>query len=248
VLTQKNPQGKFHIRPLDPQNRAYRMTATYQFTNGQSSVVEVRGVGAKTFVLNQPTQLAVPITVIASDPLKHFSKMATELSYKPVDSDTEQTKLLTFASNGETQTWTVFRSSTTEKPKYQWRLTTFATSGAERRTDWQSSSDQLLVVGEVFENLLQVSVRMLVPDFKAAGLLGAKLHLQYDDAAPGVSGTKDIFFMAPSLEPTIWAVPKKPGGGPNYQYTVTWIGSDGKQQVVGPRTTADEDLLLHPAL
>jgi hypothetical protein len=248
VLTKEKPQGRFHIRPLDPQNRAYRLTSTYQFTTGQSSVVELKGVGAKTFVLNQPTQLTVPITVIASDPLKHFSKMAAELSYKPADSDTEQTKLLTFSSNGETQTWTVFRSSAAEKPAYQYRLTTFATNGSERRTDWTSSSDQLLVVGEVFDSVLQVSVRMLVPDFKSAGLLGAKLHLQYGDAADGVAGNKDMIFMGPKLEPTVWAVPKKPGGGGNYDYTITWIGSDGKQQVVGPRTSADEELLLHPAL
>jgi hypothetical protein len=248
VLTQQKPQGKFHIRPLDPQNRAYRLTSTYQFNTGQTSVVEIKATGAKTFVINQPTQLAVPITVIASDPLKHFSRMAAELSYKPVDSDTEQTKLLTFSSNGETQTWTVFRSSTAEKPEYQWRLTTFATNGSERRTDWQSSKDQLLVVGEVFESVLQVSVRMLVPDFKEAGLLGARLHLQYDDAASGAAKTKDMVFMAPSLEPVVWAVPKKAGGGGNYNYTITWIGSDGKLQVVGPRTTADEELLLHPAL
>jgi hypothetical protein len=248
VLTQQKSQGKFHIRPLNPQNRAYKLTATYQFKTGQTSVVELKGVGAKTFVLNQPTQLAVPITVIASDPLKHFSKMAAELSYKPADSDTEQTKLLTFSSNGETQTWTVFRASAAEKPAYQYRLTMFATNGSERRTDWQSSSDQLLVVGEVFQSVLQVSVRMLVPDFKAAGLLGAKLHLQYGDAAEGIAGNKDMVFMTPNLEPTAWAVPKKPGGSGNYDYTITWIGSDGKQRVVGPRSTADEELLLHPAL
>jgi hypothetical protein len=89
---------------------------------------------------------------------------------------------------------------------------------------------------------------MLVPDFKEAGLLGAKLHLQYDAAADGVAKTKDMVFMAPSLEPVVWAVPKKAGGGGNYNYTVTWIAKDGKQQIVGPRTTADEELLLHPAL
>ena len=106
----------------------------------------------------------------------------------------------------------------------------------------------MLVVGEVFDSVLQVSVRMLVPDFKSAGLLGAKLHLQYGDAADGVAGTKEMIFMGPTLEPKVWAVPKKSGGSANYDYTITWIGSDGKQQVVGPRTSADEELLLHPAL
>src|SRR5262249_57557603 len=103
---------------VEPQIRDYRISDKYEFKTGQSSVVEMKGVGAKTFVLNQPTQLAVPITIIASDPLKHFTKMAAELSYKPDDSDTEQTKLLTFSANGETQTWTVFRSSAAEKPTY----------------------------------------------------------------------------------------------------------------------------------
>lgn len=248
VLTQQQASGRFHIRPLDPQRRAYRLTANYQFKNGQSSLVELDGVGAKTFVLNQPTQLAVPITFVASDPLKHFTKIAVELSYRPAGGDVDQTKLLTFSSNGETQTWTVFRPAVTEKPQYQYRVTTFAATGAENRTDWQTSNDQLLVVGEVFQSVLQVAVRMLLTDFKGAGLLGVRLHLKFPDAADGVAATRDIFFMTPSLEPALWIVPRKPGGSSNYEYTVTWIGVDGTQRIVGPRTTADQELLLHPAL
>jgi hypothetical protein len=57
-----------------------------------------------------------------------------------------------------------------------------------------------------------------------------------------------MLFMVPTMDPTMWAVPKKTGGGSSYQYTVTWIGTDGKQTVVGPRTTQDEELLLNPAL
>ena len=248
VLTQQKTQAKFHIRPLDPQRRKYTLITNYQFKDGQSSQIEALGEGEKTFVLNQPTQLAVPITIIGSDPLKHFSKMVVELSYKPAGGVPEQQKLLTFSSNGETQTWTVFRSSIAEKPNYQYRLTLFATNGAETRKDWQTSSDQLLVVGERFESLLEVSVRMLVPDFRAVGLLGAKLRLDFKDAAQGVDPDKEIFFMVPSAEPLRWMVPRKPGGGNEYEYTITWINADGTQKVVGPRKTADEELILHPML
>lgn len=248
VLTQQNAAAQFHIRPLDPQRNAYRLRTSYQFKTGQASHVESSGVGAKTFVLNQPAQLAVPITVIASDPLKHFTRIAVEMSYTPADGSAEQSRLLTFSSNGETQTWTVFRSSITEKPAYQYRVTTFAANGSENRSDWQAGSDQLLVIGEVFQGVLQVAVRMLVTDFKAANLLGARLRLQYPDAAEGVAATKEIFFRGPSMEPVMCTVPKKPGGGNSYQYTVTWISMDGGQNTVGPRTTSDEDLLLHPDL
>ena len=78
------------------------------------------------------------------------------------------------------------------------------------------SSNQLLVIGEVFEGLLEVSIRMLVPDFPGAGLLGARLHMSYSDGAPGVTSSKDFFFQAPMADPIRWAVPKKAGGGKEY--------------------------------
>ena len=247
VLTQQKPESAFHIRPVDPQRRGYRLKSNYMFKTGEAAPVEQSGTGAKTFVLNQPAQLSVPITVVASDPLKRFSKVAVELVYKP-EGQPEQPKLLTFTANGETQVWTISRSSATEKPVYQSRTTLFATNGAQMQTDWQTGSDRLLIVGERFESVLEVSVRLLVPDFRAAGLLGAKLRLQYKDAAEHADDDKEMVFMTPTLDPFRWVVPKKPGGGENYEYTVTWIMADGTQKVVGPRTTADEELILHPAL
>jgi hypothetical protein len=247
VLTQPKAEASFHIRPRDPQRRSYSLKANYMYKTGEAFPVEQSGTGARTFVLNQPAQLSVPITVVSSDPLKRFSKIAAELAYPPPGGP-EQQKLLTFAANGETQTWTISRSSPTEKPKYQYRTTLFAVNGTQARIDWQPSSDQLLVVGEKFEHVLEVSVRVLVPDFRAAGLLGAKLRLQYRDAAEHADDDKEMVFMTPTPEPFRWVVPKKPGGGENYEYTVTWINADGTQKVVGPRTTADEELILHPLL
>jgi hypothetical protein len=248
VLTQASPSGKFHIRPLDPQKRAYNIKSDFQFKTGQTSTVQQQGNGQRTFVLNQPTELAVPLTVIAADPLKHFSKMVVELAFQASDGTPEQDKLLTFSSNGETQTWTLFRSTSSEKPSYRYRTTLFSTNGSETQSDWKMASDQLLVVGETFAGLLEVNIRMLITDFRAAGLLGAKLHLEYADAAPGVNSAKDMFFTAPSTDTPKWSVPKKPGGGREYSYTVTWIKTDGSQNVVGPRKVSDEELLLHPLL
>jgi hypothetical protein len=246
VLTKANPQVSFHIRPLDPQLRSYKLKTVYQFKTGESMTIEQAGTGEKTFVLNQPTQLAVPLTVIGSDPLKRFSKMIAELSYSSAGS--ERQKLMTFTGNGETQTWTIFRSTIDEKPAYKYRTTLFETNGAQTRGDWTTGSDQLLVIGEKFEELLEVSVRLLVPDFRVANLLGAKLRLEYKDAAPHADKDKEQIFMTPSTEALRWAVPKKPGGGKAYEYTVTWINADGTQKVVGPRQTSDEELILHPLL
>jgi hypothetical protein len=114
--------------------------------------------------------------------------------------------------------------------------------------DWTSSSERFLVVGERFEELLQVRVRLLVPNFQAAGLMGAKLRLQYNEAAEHVDNDKEHFFEETSRDPLEWVVPKRTKGSDQYEYTVTWISSDGTQNVVGPRTTQDEELLLHPAL
>lgn len=248
ALTQAEPEAQLKVRPWRPEARGYELSARYIFAEGDPATVERTGAGAAAIVLNQPTHRAVPITIAAADPLGRFQKIVVELEHRPGGGRPAQHRVLTFSSNGETQTWTVFRESPGVDPVYRYRTTVFADDGSQAQSEWRTASDRFLVVGEVFEELLSVAVRLLVPDFTAAGLLGVKLRLHYPDAAEHADDDREHFFAAPSLEPFQWTVPKRPGGGDQYEYTVTWINTDGSQRVVGPVRTADEELILHPSL
>jgi hypothetical protein len=227
--------------------RRYQLTVKYTFTSGASAVEEYAGTGAATFVINQPVALAVPVTVFASDPLARFSKLAVELAYAPA-AGAEQTKLLTFTSGGENQVWTLMRGAASDPLKYKFRVTSFAKNGAQTQSDWRTAQERLITVGDVFEELLEVTAQVMVVDFRGEGLAGLKLKLRYPDAAPGADDDKEFLVMAPPTEPLKWVVPKKPGGGESYEYTVTWIKTDGTQKKVGPLMSSDEVLLLHPGL
>ena len=109
----------------------------------------------------------------------------------------------------------------------------------------QETPERQLIVGDVFESLLTAEVRFLVPDFTSAGFQGAKLSLDYPDAAPGTDGTEEEFFTG-TPQPLIWRVPRRPGGSAEYRYTVLWVRSDGTQVAVGPTTTSEELLMIFP--
>ena len=53
-------------------------------------------------------------------------------------------------------------------------------------------------------------MRFLVPEFTAAGFQGAKLTLEYPQAAPGTDGTEEEFFSGVP-QPFTWRVPRPPG-------------------------------------
>lgn len=248
VIKQAVTDFTFRIRPRDLQRRAFRLSLKYLFAAGETVETKITGAGATAIVVNQPAQTAVPITVLASDPLQRFSKLMAELAYRPGAPRPDQEKLLTFTAGGETQTWTIFRASAQEKIEYDYRVTAIGKDGTQERGEWTKSGERFLTVGDVFEELLKVNVRLLVDNFQEAGLLGVRVKLLYRDAAPHSDPDKEIFFKAPAADAVPWVVPKKPGGRNQYEFTVTWIQKTGSMTTVGPRTTSDEELLLHPAL
>jgi len=247
LLRQDAPSNTFYIRPKDTEKRGYRMEATFGFAEGEPATAEFEGDGAQTLVLNQPSHRAVAITVAAQDPLRRFQKINTELKYDPPGDGSEQHKLFEM-TGGESRVWTIFRDTPDTEPVYDYRVTEFRSDGSHHQIDWREGSSRLLVVGDVFSELLTVQVNVLVPDFAAAGLLGVKLKLKYPDAPEGFDDDIEAFFQAPPAEPFEWRVPKKPGGGDEYEMTVTWLNLDGTSKVVGPRVSTEETLLLHPAL
>lgn len=241
LLSQAAPTAVVPIRPPNGAGRSFRVRNTFSY-EAADEAVEVAGAGDSLVVVNPPTARAIPISIAAADPLGRFRKINVELSYAGGTGQPEQSRLIELAGDGASAAWTLFRPDEHAEAKYRYRVTQFGRDGTTRTSDWQQTIERQLIVGDVFEGILAVEVRFLVPDFSSLGFMGAKLALEYPDVAPQGDGTAEKFFTG-TPEEFVWRVPKKPGGSAQYRYTVQWVRPNATLQAVGP-TQSDEELLL----
>ncbi len=246
VLTQAQASAVVPIRPRDPALRGYSVDAQFFFVDGRRETVRLDDRGTKTLVLNQPTDQSIPISVRAKDPLARFEEISVELETQPA-SGSPQTHVMTLTGEAANQTWTIVPGDGVTAPSYRYRVTLFGQDGTTNVEDWQTSTARTLVVGDVFESILDVQVRLAVPDFAAAGLRFVKLRLEYPDAPDGIDADKEMVFDAPT-EPVRWRMPRKAGADDQYQYTTTWMWADGRREEFGPHSVDDEVLILDPEL
>jgi hypothetical protein len=244
LLTEGSPAAVVPVRPPDGQSRKFTVSNRFFYETAEE-VVELEGEGDSTVVVNPPTARAVPISITAADPLGRLRKVSVELSYTPGTGQPEQSRLVELPGDGASAAWTLFRPDDRTEARYRHRETLFAKNGTTDTGDWEQTIERQLIVGDVFEGLLEVEARILVPDFASIGYMGAKLHLEYPDAPPQADGSVEKFFTGPP-EPFVWRVPKKPGGSGQYQYTVQWVRTNSTIETVGPVTSAEELLLLFP--
>ena len=232
------------IRPPEGASRAFTVETTF-FYAGATEVVTVTGAGTTTVVLNPPTTRAIPVSLSAADPLGRFKKVAVELSYPGAGGQADQTRLLELTGDAQSGAWTFFRRDGDLLSRYRYRVTLFGRDGTVEVGDWAETPERQLVVGDVFADILAVETRFLVTDFTAAGFQGAKLTLEYPEAAPGTDGVEEEFFTG-APQPFTWRVPRPAGASTSYRYTVQWVRSTGTQQVIGPVTTNEELLMIFP--
>jgi hypothetical protein len=244
LLTEGSTSAVVPVRPPDGQSRRYSVSNRF-FYDTTEEVVELEGEGDSTVVINPPTARAVPISISAADPLGRLRKVTVELSYTPGPDQPEQSRLVELPGDGASAAWTLFRPDDRTVAKYGYRVTLFDKNGTTDTGDWEQTIERQLIVGDVFEGLLEVEARFLVADFASLGFMGAKLHLEYPDAPPQADASVEKFFTG-TPEPFIWRVPKKPGGTGQYQYTVQWIRANSTTETVGLVTSAEELLLLFP--
>ena len=242
VFSRTFPGAVVPIRPPAGGTRDFTVETTF-FYAGATEVVTATGSGATTVVINPPTTRAVPVSISAADPLGRFKKVAVELSYAATPGHPEQTKLVELTGDAESKAWTFFRSTDDGSVRYRYRVTNFGKDGTVARADWVETPERQLIVGDVFAEIISVEARFLVPDFTAAGFQGAKLTLEYPEAAPGTDGVEEEFFSG-APQPFTWRVARPAGASASYRYTVQWVRPNGTQQVVGPTTTSEELLMI----
>ncbi|MET1007862.1 MAG: hypothetical protein ABWX96_20090, partial [Propionibacteriaceae bacterium] len=206
VFAQNTTGALVPIRPPAGASRDFTVETTF-FYAGSTEVVTATGSGATTVVINPPTTRAVPVSISAADPLARFKKVAVELSYPGTPGHPEQTRLVELAGDAQSAAWTFFRPTDDGSARYRYRVTLFGNDGTVDVGEWAETPERQLIVGDVFEDIIEVEARFLVSDFAAAGFQGAKLTLEYPEAAPGTDGVEEEFF-AGTPQPFTWRVPR----------------------------------------
>ncbi len=243
VLTREAPTASVPIRPKDPARTGFQVTTTWMYAGGQETVA-VAGQGATTLVLNQPVSKVVPVSLIAVDPLGRYQKIAVELVYAPGGAP-EQTRLVELAGANATATWSFIRATADAAPKYRHRITLFARDGTTSAGEWQETTERHLIVGDRFEGMLEVDVRVVGGvggDLGASGYQGALLTLEYPDAPEGVDARRQEFLTGvPRISP--WRVPTMRGRPRAYRWELQLIRNDGSR-VTQSGDSRDEVLVI----
>jgi hypothetical protein len=245
VLTQATPAAVVPIRPPAGGTRAFHVRSIF-FYGSVQEVVDLQGEDTATVVINPPTTRAVPVSITATDPLGRFRKITVELSYVP-PGQPEQTSMAELPGDGASAAWTFFRPDDQAASVYRYRVTLFGRDGTTQTSEWQTTTERQLIVGDRFEGLISVDVQFLVPDFTQAGFMGARLRLEYPEAPPQVKATVEKFFSG-QPQPFNWRMPRPHGASSQYKYTVQWVRANATTQDVGPTTTDQELLLLFPPI
>ena len=231
VLSQASPAAVVPIRPPAGGTRAFHVRSIF-FYGAIQEVVELDGQDTATVVINPPTTRAVPVSLTATDPLGRFRKVTVELSYAP-PGQPEQTSMVELPGDGASAAWTFFRPDDRADSSYRYRVTLFGRDGTTQTSDWQTTPERQLIVGDRFEGLISVDVQFLVADFTQAGYMGARLRLEYPEAPPTVKATVEKFFTG-QPQPFNWRMPRPHGASSQYRYTVQWVRANATTQDVGP--------------
>ncbi len=244
VITQERPTAVVQIRPKKGGHRNFKVSSTYFYDSTKEGPVLQDGSDATLVVLNQPPSKAVPVSVALVDPLGRIRKASVELSYTGA-SGVEQRHLLELAGEGASGNWTFFRDALGDEPRYRHRTTIFRSDGTTEQGAVQEETSRQLIVGDISAGMLQVAVRLLVPDLAAAGFQLAKLRLSYADTPPWADGDVEQLFEGVP-QPFTWRVPMRAGGGRDYTFSMEWFRSDGTRVRTEPQTVRDEVLIITP--
>lgn len=244
VFAKGDPAKTVSILP--PAGGTQQFTTRTVFVRGEAQeVVETTDDGNATIVINPPAGRAIPVSLSLADPLGRLRKVTAELAYQPGGGRPEQVRLVELTGDGAAASWTYIRPDDAAGMRYRVRTTEFGKDGTTRTGEWTETAERQLIVGDRFEGLLEVEVRVLVADFAALGFMGVKLKLEYPDAPPNVSGTLEKFFTG-TPEVVTWRVPIGRGASRQYRYSVQWVRTSAPAVSEGPVTTSDQLLLILP--
>lgn len=123
----------------------------------------------------------------------------------------------------ETLTWPIMDGS---RQKLRYRVTT-AAGGVVDATDWLTTDEPSIVVGDTGARQRKVEVRLIGPALAEAGLDAVNVRV-------GVAGSTDdeaqsVFFDPSTPVAQTVSLPSTPGAPPGFRYQTTGFHTDGRQ-------------------
>lgn len=240
VLSQAAPTAQVAIRPRNAQKKDVQVRCTFFYADGDSEQLTYQHSGDEPFIVNQPPERTTLVNLTLADPMRRYERIAVQLAR--ADADGGET-VRTLGGSAPTASWS-FRRRTPTDTSYRYRSTAFFSDGSVKESDWQTTDNPLLVVGDKAAGILSVTV-LFGSSFVEAGIKLARVKLIYD-AAPDWAD-RDVEKVFRSDNDTLsWRVPMTRLDARSYRYEVTWIGTDGKTTSTGSQTSSDETLILDP--
>lgn len=242
ILTKDSPSALVPIRPKDPRVRDVAVDATFFYNDGASEKLSLRHDGSEPFVINQPPDSTTMVDLTLTDIVERYKKVSVQLG-RPGANPPEVKQTITLGADSVSGRW-AFRRAQPRDLAYAYRVTSFMKDGSIAESEWVTTDNPLLVVGDRAPGVLTVKAVML-GSLADAGFRMAKLELSYPDAPAWADSSVEQLFQAGTADFT-WRVPMQRTDATSYTYKVTWFKNDGQRVTTGPVTTKDEILLLDP--
>ena len=240
LLSQAAPSAQVAIRPRNAQKKDVQVRCTFFYVDGDSEQLIYLHSGDEPFIINQPPERTTLVNMTLADPMQRYDRIAVQLAQVQADA---QEVVRTISGSAPTSSWSFRRHAPTDK-SYRYRTTSFFTDGSVKESDWQTTDNPLLVLGDKAAGILSVTV-LFGTSFVDAGIKLARVKLVYDAAPDWADRDVEKVFRSDN-DMLAWRVPMARLDARSYRYEVTWIGTDGKTTSTGSQTSADETLILDP--
>jgi hypothetical protein len=242
VLSPANKKLSFHCRARRDSQAPTEVRI--QFTAINSPMIDTGWMvmDAESYIVTDPLPSALIVRALVAGDRKKIQNVVVDLQYQDATNHVMESGSLVFDSTSinSAQTWVAHPVDATKRI-YEYRVTMVFSDGSVFETDWIESKAPTLAVSPAMLQTLEVEVSL--PVAKASGVDRIKVHLQYDDDADQVHEVDDVE-LSRAGDTSNWKVNLKDPGKQSYQYTVTWVSTDGFDKKLGPLTTSQRYLQI----
>ncbi|BFM14601.1 hypothetical protein R50073_07840 [Maricurvus nonylphenolicus] len=234
-----NGRHRFQTWLNDAKQMSYRYKADIHFKNdspwvGKDAVLhgDWQDTRARQLVVNPLDSIGLLNINFAADNTINFaevSQVVIEARYSDSDNNFETANSFLLTGESKTANWKL-RLSDKAKKDFQWRAIYSLADNVETTTDWQTTSETNIIVGEPFQGKRRIR---MVPAIKTTDYIEAVVDIEYE----GVNGYRQSYqeIFSPDNHRgrtiSINTLRQDPG---KYTYTITIIRIDGSLYISEP--------------
>ncbi len=249
--SKKNFSTRFRVDKDTSGQREIRLT--YIGASGEQVETGWMPMEQDEAIVTDPHPNKLVIRAMVAGDRRNTANLIVDLEYTDEENGIHETGTLMFDKENimKPLAWTVNLADPTKR-RYRYRMTLItADTGDFVQTGWIGTDAPTIPVGEKYVRQLTVQV---VTKELAPGVESVKVELEYDDRdedSEGGEGSEDhvheteTFILGPN-DQNEWQIQLKNPSKRSYQYTITWLRSDGFNPTKGPKSSNDT-LLEIPA-